>query len=85
VLDPAGLPEGREREQRSRGLAQHTLDCVVCSPGFAIVAIVDLDDGVTAEARFKAESLKAAGLRYLRWNPFELPPHGQVTDLVTGH
>lgn len=84
LLELTGLPEGREREQRWRGLAQQRLDCVVCSKAFDIVAVVDLEDGTTAEARFKAECLKAAGVPYLRWNPLELPPAGELAALLAG-
>lgn len=84
VLELTGLPEGREREQRLRGLTQQTLDCVVCSNAFGIVAVVDLEDGATAEARFKAECLKAAQVRYLRWNPLELPAAAGIAALVAG-
>ena len=84
LIEIIGLPEGREREQRFRGLAQQRLDCVVCSKAFDIVAVVDLEDGTTAEARFKAECLKAAGVPYLRWNPLELPPAGELAALVAG-
>ena len=84
VLELTGLPEGREREQRLRGLTQQTLDCVVCSNAFGIVAVVDLEDGATAEARFKAECLKAAQVLYLRWNPLELPAAADIAALVAG-
>lgn len=84
VIELTGLPEGREREQRARGLAQQTLDCVVCSKAFDIVAVVDLADGTAADARFKAECLKAAGVHYLRWNPLELPPAAAVATLIAG-
>ena len=82
VLEVAGQPEGREREQRSRALAQQTVDCVVCTRALATVAVVDLDGGSTAEARFKLEVLKAAGVRYLRWNPLELPSSNAVATLI---
>lgn len=84
VLELGGLPEGREREQRLRGLAQQTLDCVVCSKAFDIVAVIDLEDGATPEARFKVECLKAANVRYMRWSPLELPAPGEIAALVAG-
>jgi hypothetical protein len=84
VLEVAGLPDGREREQRSRALAQHTVDCVVCTKALEVVAVVDLDDGSTAEARFKVEALNAAGVRYLRWNPLELPRSIEIVKLIAG-
>jgi hypothetical protein len=84
VLELAGPPEGREREQRLRGLAQQTLDCVVCTKSHDIVAVVDLEDGTTPDARFRAEALKAAKVRYLRLNPLELPAAGDIPALVAG-
>jgi uncharacterized protein DUF2726 len=85
VLELGGLPEGREREQRLRGLAQQTLDCVVCSKAFDVVAAIDFEDGTTPEARFKAECLKAARVRYLRWNPLELPAVADLAALIAGN
>jgi len=84
VIDVCGLPEGREREQRWRALAQQTVDCVVCSKEHAVLAVVDLDSGSTAETRFKSECLKAAGVRYLRWSPLELPGHDEIEVLILG-
>jgi hypothetical protein len=84
VIEFTGLPEGREREQRLRALAQQTVDCVVCSNAFEVVAVVDLESGHTAEMRYKAECLKAAGVRYLRWNPLELPRSHEVAALIAG-
>ena len=84
VLELTGLPEGREREQRLRGLAQQTLDCVVCNRAFDIVAAVDLENGSTADGRFKAEALKAARVRYLRWSPLELPAVADIVPLLVG-
>jgi hypothetical protein len=82
MIDLTGMPEGREREQRLRALAQHMVDCVVCSGTFEIVAAIDLEHGNTAEARFKAECLKGAGIPYLRWNPAQLPRGDEVAALI---
>ena len=84
VIEVCGLPEGREREQRWRALAQQTVDCVVCSNEHAVVAVVDLDSGSTAETRFKSECLKAAGVRYLRWSPLERPRNDEIRVLILG-
>jgi hypothetical protein len=84
VIEVCGLPEGREREQRWRALAQQTVDCVVCSNAHAVLAVVDLDSGSTAETRFKSECLKAAGVRYLRCNPLELPRDNEISALILG-
>jgi hypothetical protein len=82
VVEVTGLPEGRERDQRLRALAQQTVDCVVCDSTFAIVAVVDLEDGQSAERQFKAECLRAAGIRYLRWHPAELPSGSSISALI---
>lgn len=84
VIELTGLPEGREREQRLRALAQQTVDCVVCSKAFEVVVAIDLESGHTAETRFKAECLKAAGVRYLQWNPMELPLSHEVAARIGG-
>jgi hypothetical protein len=84
VIEVRGVPEGRELEQRTRALAQQSVDCVVCGPTGAVVAVVDLDDGSTAETRIKSECLKAAGVRYLRFSPLELPPENEVGAQVLG-
>jgi hypothetical protein len=84
IVDVGGLPLAREREQRQRGLAQHTIDCVVCTPAFEVVAAIDLESSNMAEARFKGECLKAAGVRYLQWNPGALPASHEVAAVVGG-
>jgi hypothetical protein len=83
VIEVCGLPDGREREQRLRALAQHSVDCVVCADAHEVVAVVDLDDGDSAGTRFKSECLKAAGVPYLRWNPLALPPRDGVSRMIS--
>lgn len=80
---PAG--QGREREQRLRALAQHVVDCVVCSSDMQAIAAVDLEAGSSAESRFKSECLKAAGVRYVCVNLAALPGHEEVRGLVVGN
>jgi len=79
-VPPAG--QGREREQRLRALAQHVVDCVVCTGDMQVIAAVDLEAGSSAESRFKSECLKAAGVRYVCVNPAALPGHGEVRTLL---
>lgn len=74
LIDIPPSVQGREREQRLRVLAQHTVDCLVCSRDFEVTAAVDLETGETAESRIKLECLKAAGVRHLRLDPQALPP-----------
>ena len=66
----------------TRALAQHTVDFVVCGREFEVAAVIDLESGQTPESRYKAECLKAAGIRYLRWGPLELPPSHEIAALV---
>ena len=84
LIEVSGLPEGREREQRLRVLAHHTVDCVVCDRTFGIVAVIDLEDGQTADRLFKAECFRAAGIRYLRWHAAEIPRSDGIAALITG-
>ena len=84
VIEVCGLPEGRAREQRLRALTQHTVDCVVCGSALEVVAVLDLENGSAADARFKSECLKAAGVRYLRWNPLEFPRSNDLSALILG-
>lgn len=76
--------QGREREQRSRALAQNVLDCLVCSGEMEVVAAVDLEAGDSAESRIKSECLRAAGVRYVRINPAALPGVEEVGRLLLG-
>ncbi|OGA39177.1 MAG: hypothetical protein A3G24_18840 [Betaproteobacteria bacterium RIFCSPLOWO2_12_FULL_62_13] len=76
--------QGREREQRAHALAQHTFDCVVCSKEMQVIVVVDLEAGNSAQIRFKSECLKEAGVRYMRADPVELPPHEQIGALLLG-
>ena len=76
--------QGREREPRLRALAQHVVDCVACSKDMQVIAAVDLVAGNSAEARFKSECLKAAGVRYVCVNPAALPKREEVRAWLAG-
>lgn len=82
VVDLPPTVQGREREQRQRGLAQNTLDFVVCNEHTGAIAAIDLQDGASAESRFKSEYLKAAQLRYLRVNPAAIPAAEALRGLI---
>lgn len=82
LIELTGVPEGRERDQRLRALAQQTADCVVCDKTFSIVAVVDIESGQSADRQFKAECLRAAGVRYLRWHADEIPRSGEIAALI---
>jgi hypothetical protein len=82
LIEVAPTLQGREREQRLRALAQYVVDCVVCNADLRAIAAVDLEAGGTAEGQFKAECLKAAGVRYLRLPPTTLPKVENLRILI---
>lgn len=84
MIDVPAELQGREREQRLRALAQHVVDCVVCSKDMQVMAAVDLEAGSNAESRFKSECLKAAGVRYRCVSPAALPKREEVRVLLLG-
>lgn len=83
VVDLPHAVQGREREQRQRGLAQAKLDFLVCDEHTRPIAAIDLQDGA-AEDPFKSEYLKAARLRYLRINATAVPESAALRSLVLG-
>lgn len=82
IVDLPPAVQGREREQRQRGLAQATLDFVVCDEHTRPVAAIDLQKSASAEDRFKSEYLKAARVRYLRLSPTTMPESAALRSLV---
>lgn len=76
--------QGREREQRQRGMALVTLDFVVCDEHTRAIAAIDLQDGTSAESQFKSEYLRGAQLRYLRVSPASIPGPDELRRLVLG-
>lgn len=83
VVDLPHAVQGREREQRQRGLAQATLDFLVCDEHTRPIAAIDLQDGA-GEDPFKSEYLKAARLRYLRMSAIAVPENAALRSLVLG-
>lgn len=81
VVDLPPSVQGREREQRQRGLAQATLDLLVCDEHMRPVTAIDLQEAGT-EDLFKSEYLKAARLRYLRLGPTAVPDSAALRSLV---
>ena len=79
---------GHEREQQLRRLAQYRLDFVVCDKSMRVIAAVDVDTAVAAvgagDQQFKADCLKRAGIRMLRFDPGALPKREQIRALVGG-
>ncbi|MBI2294601.1 MAG: DUF2726 domain-containing protein [Betaproteobacteria bacterium] len=76
---------GYERDQRLRRLAQHEFSFVVCDKSMRAVAAVELNQAAAAAGQdFKAECLKAAGIRLVRLDPAALPRRDEVRALVRG-
>ena len=74
--------QGREREQRQRGLAQSTIDFVVCDVHKRAVAAIDLVETSGTESLFKAEYLKAAQLRYVQMEHAPTPDLAGLRALI---
>lgn len=83
LVEVPGSIQGREREQRQRTLARYTFDCVVCSRELRVVAAVDMESADAADARFKAECLRLAGLPYIRLGASQLADT-ELRSLVLG-
>lgn len=79
---------GGRNEQDARRLSQYRVDFVVCDKDMRVVAAIDLETGGAANAageqRFKADSLKAAGIGLVRFNLAALPRREEVRALVCG-
>jgi hypothetical protein len=66
-------------------LANLRVDLVVCDKALAVVAAVDLPDGVQTDApleREKEQRLRATGIRYLRFVPGAFPKPAEVRGLI---
>ena len=86
-----GVPDsviGSAREQQQRRLAQYQVDFIVCDKDLRVIAAVELDTAQAADAagaqRFKADCLKAAGIRLVRVNPSALPRAEEIGPLLAG-
>ena len=79
---------GGRNEQDSRRLSQYRLDFVVCDKDMRVVAAIEVETGGAASAageqRFKADSLKAAGIGLVRINVAALPRREEIRPLVCG-
>ena len=79
---------GRYREQQARRLSQYQLDFVVCDKSMRIVAVVDVDSpggaATAGDQSFKSDTLRQAGIRFVRVNPTVPPRREQVRTLVIG-
>ena len=79
---------GPKNEQEARRLVQCRLDFVVCDKAMQIVAVVEMEsaDGMQAagERRFKADSLKVAGVRLVHIDTAKLPRRDEIRALVCG-
>ena len=86
-----GVPDslaGSAREQQLRRLAQYQIDFVVCDKDLRVIAAVELDTAQGADAagvqRFKADCLKAAGIRLVRVHPSAPPRREGIRALLYG-
>lgn len=84
-----GTPDSEaERDPQARRLSQYRLDFVICDRNMRIVAVIELDTPGGADAagirRFKADCLRAAGMRLVRLNPASLPRREEIGPLVRG-
>ena len=74
---------------RLQGLAQHTVDFVICNKAMQPMAAVDVLDGeagavLTAAPDFKTRCLGQAGVRYVRVLRSALPKRQDVRAVVLG-
>ncbi|MND06964.1 hypothetical protein D3C83_286700 [compost metagenome] len=49
-----------------------------------VLAVVDVEATLDADARFKAECLKAAGVRYVRVDPAGIDANADLQKLIVG-
>jgi hypothetical protein len=84
VIEVAPRITGAERDERRRAISQLVLDCVVCKKGQGAADAIDLAPGGASDSSFKSECLKAAGVRYLRFDPLRLPRRQNLRALVLG-
>ena len=79
---------GSKSEQEARRLAPYRLDFVVCDKAMHVVSVVEMEagDGLQAagEQHFKAESLKAVGIRLVRIDVAKPPRREEIRELVCG-
>lgn len=77
---------GSRNEQEARRLAQYRVDFVVCDKEMKVVAAVEVETGapMAGEQRFKADTLKAAGIGLVHVNAAALPRREEIRGLVLG-
>jgi hypothetical protein len=90
MVEPAPAVAGYDPVQRLRQLALQRVDFVVCDRSLEVIAAIVIERGGAADAadaenrRILEESLGAAGIRLLRFDPAAPPRHQQVRALVYG-
>jgi uncharacterized protein DUF2726 len=86
VIDVGAALPGNERERQRRRLSQHHLDFVVCDKNLKPVAVLEIEQDLatSAVAQFKAESVKASGIKYLRISPAAIPQRHELRALIYG-
>jgi hypothetical protein len=79
---------GAKSDQEARRLAQYHLDFVVCDKAMHVIAVVEMESAgglqATGEQRFKADTLKAAGIHLVQLSRSALPRREEVRALVCG-
>ena len=79
---------GSKSELEARRLAAYQLDFVVCDKAMHVVCVVEMEAGgglqAASEQHFKAETLKAAGIRMVRIDGARPPRREEIRGLVCG-
>jgi hypothetical protein len=79
---------GFDREQQLRRLSQYRLDFVMCDKSMRVVAVVEIEPAggmpAAGDRQFKADSLKAAGIKLIRVSTAKLPRREELHALVCG-
>ena len=58
------------------------IDLIVCNPGFAVVAAIDVFAGPGTGNPNKGKFLRASGITYLRFNTKSMPKPGDLRTLI---
>lgn len=89
LLAPAAEMSERTREKYLQGLAQHSIDFVVCDKAMQPLAAVELLEqeapaALTSAADFSAQCLAHSGIRHVRIARTALPKRHEVRAVVLG-
>jgi len=89
LLAPAAEMSDRTREKYLQGLAQHSVDFVVCDKAMQPLAAVELLEqeapaALTTETDFSTQCLAHSGIRHVRIARTALPKRQEVRAVVLG-